>query len=86
MKPAAGAARNDVRWPTEGANARGSDMLGPFNHVPRPRDKAEQKVALSVLLVVLALYLLITGLSVALPPAGAELPAQPDRYPAPRQI
>ena len=62
-------------------------MLGPFNHVPPPRDKADQKVALSVLLVVLALCLLMTGLSVALPPAGgAELPAQPDRYPAPRQI
>jgi hypothetical protein len=54
-------------------------MLGPFNHVPPPRDKAHQKVALSVLLVVVALCLLMTGLSVALPPAGAELPAQPDR-------
>ena len=38
-------------------------MLGPFNHVPPPRDKADQQVALVVLLVVLALSLLISVLS-----------------------
>jgi hypothetical protein len=52
-------------------------MLGPSNHVPPPRDEATRKVALIVLVAVLALCLLMTGLSAALPPAGAELSTQP---------
>ena len=66
-----------VRGPDKGASGRSTDMLGPSNHVPPPRDEATRKVALIVLVAVLALCLLMTGLSAALPPAGAELSAQP---------
>ncbi len=51
-------------------------MLGPFNRVPPPRDEADQQVALVLLLVVLALGLLISGLSLALPSVGTELPTE----------
>ena len=47
-------------------------MLRPFNRVPPPHDKADQQVALVVLLVVLALSLLISVLSLMLPPVEAE--------------
>ena len=50
-------------------------MLGPFKHTPPPGK--DRRVVRAVTWVVLVLVLLMTLLSVVLPPSGTDLPQQP---------
>jgi hypothetical protein len=49
-------------------------MLGPFNHTPPPGE--DTKIARAVAWVTLALVLLMTLLSVVLPPSDTDLPQE----------
>ena len=49
-------------------------MLGPFNHTPPPGE--DRRVARAVTWAALALALLMTLLSVVLPPSGTDLPQE----------
>ena len=49
-------------------------MLGPFNHTPSPGE--DRRVTHAVVWVTLALVLLMTLISVVLPPSDADLPQE----------
>ena len=53
-------------------------MLGPFNHTPPPGE--DRRIARAVAWVTLALTLLITLLSVVLPPSDTDPPQESVRH------